>query len=250
MESYVVAARDSGVYPDAAFFKVGGGVATWFSAHNLLNGSIGLGMTRHVELEEVVALEAFYRERGSRPVLDLCPLADPSLTRWVTERGFVPISYENVLARSMDDGDDFAAQAEGLEVLVGEAVDRRVWFDLEARGFTEDQPTEEDYRVANATSRREDATRVVVMANGVPAGAGMVTVDAGLGHLNGDSTLPAFRGRGVQQAAIAARLRCAREAGADVVYVETAPGSGSQRNMERMGFRVLYTRVTLAARES
>lgn len=250
MEAYVVAARDSGVYGEAAFFKVGGGIAAWFSVQNVLNGSVGLGMNGFVELEEVAALEAFYRERGSQPVLDVCPLADASLTAWLAERGFVPVSYDNVLVRPVGGEDELPGVAQGVEVLTGEAVERALWAELVARGFTEDQPTAEDFRVARASSMRDDVIRVVALVDGVPAGAGMLCVEDSLGHLNGDSTLPAFRGRGAQQALIAERLRYAAARGADLVYVETTPGSGSQRNMERLGFRLAYTRMSLAHGQS
>jgi GNAT superfamily N-acetyltransferase len=246
MEACAISARDSGVYDDAALFRVGGGIAAWYSPDNVLNGSIGLGMNGRVELEAVVALEAFYRERGARPTVDVCPLADPSLTMWLAERMFVPLSYENVLVRSIGARQGLPDTSGDVELLIGEDVDRAVWADVIARGFTEDEPTAEDHRVARASSMCEDSTLFMALVHGSPAGGGMLALDGGLGHLNADATLPAFRDRGVQHATIVARLRHAAECGADLVYVETAPGSGSQRNMERLGFRVAYTRVTLA----
>ena len=36
-------------------------------------------------------------------------------------------------------------------------------------------------------------------------------------------------------------------AGCDLAVTESAPGSASQRNMERLGFRIAYTRVDLVA---
>ncbi|HSO74006.1 MAG TPA: hypothetical protein VLU47_04145 [Blastocatellia bacterium] len=40
-----------------------------------------------------------------------------------------------------------------------------------------------------------------------------------------------------------ARLAFAVENGCDLAMVATQPGSGSQRNVERQGFRVVYTRT-------
>jgi len=42
-----------------------------------------------------------------------------------------------------------------------------------------------------------------------------------------------------------ARLAAATTAGCDLATVQTTPGSGSQRNVERMGFRLAYTKPTL-----
>jgi len=44
---------------------------------------------------------------------------------------------------------------------------------------------------------------------------------------------------------IACRLREATRAGCEYAVVSTHPGSGSQRNMERRGFRVAYTKVVM-----
>jgi GNAT superfamily N-acetyltransferase len=62
------------------------------------------------------------------------------------------------------------------------------------------------------------------------------------------STLPALRGRGVQGALIAARLAAARDAGCDLAFAGTAPGSASQRNFERCGFAPVYSQALLVKR--
>jgi hypothetical protein len=49
----------------------------------------------------------------------------------------------------------------------------------------------------------------------------------------------------VQRALIAARLRHARERGADVAASSTLPNTISQKNLERFGFRILYPKLVL-----
>jgi hypothetical protein len=44
-----------------------------------------------------------------------------------------------------------------------------------------------------------------------------------------------------------ARLAAAREAGCTLAVTESMPGSASQRNMERLGFSLVYTRVEVLA---
>jgi predicted acetyltransferase len=63
--------------------------------------------------------------------------------------------------------------------------------------------------------------------------------------LFGASTKPEFRRRGVQAAMTFERLRMAAKAGCKIAVVMTQPGSGSQRNMERQGFRVAYTKFVM-----
>ncbi len=60
-----------------------------------------------------------------------------------------------------------------------------------------------------------------------------------------DSTLPGHRRAGLHCELIAARLNEALARGCDLATASTLPGSGSQRNYERMGFEVAYTKVTL-----
>lgn len=76
-----------------------------------------------------------------------------------------------------------------------------------------------------------------------PAAGGTLTIRDGLAGLMGASTLPEFRNRGVQSALISVRLAAARDAGCDLAMSVTQPSSGSQRNLERQGFRVVYTRA-------
>jgi hypothetical protein len=61
--------------------------------------------------------------------------------------------------------------------------------------------------------------------------------------LAGASTIPGARGEGAQRAGLSARLRHAVEAGCDLAMIVTEPGGASQRNAERNGFRVAYTRT-------
>ena len=60
-----------------------------------------------------------------------------------------------------------------------------------------------------------------------------------------DATIARYRRLGLQRELIAARLNEALALGCDLVTASTLPGSASQRNYERMGFEVVYTRVTL-----
>jgi GNAT superfamily N-acetyltransferase len=79
--------------------------------------------------------------------------------------------------------------------------------------------------------------------DGEVGGGGAVAMHDGVALLGGASTLPAFRGRGLQAALIEARLALAVAAGCDLAMTLTLPGSVSQRNCERQGFRIVYTRA-------
>jgi hypothetical protein len=71
----------------------------------------------------------------------------------------------------------------------------------------------------------------------------VLAIHDGVAHLAGASTIPAGRKQGAQLALLDARLRYAAEQGCDLALMGAAPGSGSQRNAERHGFRIAYTRI-------
>jgi hypothetical protein len=78
--------------------------------------------------------------------------------------------------------------------------------------------------------------------DGVPAAAGALVVDGGIGYLAAASTLPAFRRRGCQAALIGRRISDAAAAGCREVFSLTADPT-SRRNLERAGLELAYTKT-------
>ena len=79
--------------------------------------------------------------------------------------------------------------------------------------------------------------------DGQAIATGAASIVDGVVLLAGASTIPEARHQGAQQALLEARLRAGAEAGCDLAMMGAAPGSSSQRNAERHGFRIAYTRI-------
>ncbi len=79
--------------------------------------------------------------------------------------------------------------------------------------------------------------------DGKPIGTGALTIAGDVALLAGASTIPAARRQGAQLALLEERLRYAAAQGCTVAMMVAQPGSGSQRNAERHGFRIAYTRT-------
>jgi GNAT superfamily N-acetyltransferase len=79
----------------------------------------------------------------------------------------------------------------------------------------------------------------------VPAGGGSAAFHGNIGGLFGASTLPPFRRRGIQTALMKVRLQWLAQQGCTMAHIITHPGTTSQRNMERAGFRSTYTRTKI-----
>jgi len=86
---------------------------------------------------------------------------------------------------------------------------------------------------------------LAVTESGELAGGAAAAVYDGLATLFADSTIAHHRRSGLHRELIAARLNEALAQGCDLATASTAPGSSSQRNYERLGFEVVYTRITL-----
>ena len=78
----------------------------------------------------------------------------------------------------------------------------------------------------------------------IACGTGLVIPQHKVFALCGAGTLAAYRGRGLQTALLRARMQAAQEAGCEYAVVVTQGGTTSQRNAERLGFRVAYSKVT------
>lgn len=76
--------------------------------------------------------------------------------------------------------------------------------------------------------------------DGEPAATGLICFAAGAGGLYSDSTIPAFRGRGIQKAMIAARIERGLRRGTSLFTARTEGPNTSARNYEQTGFAPLY----------
>ena len=235
-----------------SWIEIAGGVALYLAPGSPVNSIYGAGMAGAVAPDALETAERFYRERGAHPAISLCPLANRSLVEQLTARGWLVADFENVLALPLvATGAAATPPPTFSDVTMREASsleDRGEWARISSRAYAApDEPSQEQVRLGEAMAAREDFALLIGAVDGQDAGAGALWLDDGLGWLLGDATLPDLRRRGVQSALQSKRCQLAREAGCELAVTEAQPGSGSQRNMERQGFRVVYTRVEMLA---
>jgi GNAT superfamily N-acetyltransferase len=93
------------------------------------------------------------------------------------------------------------------------------------------------------TASSEGVSPFFAELDGRPIATGALAMHDDVAILAGASTIPSARNKGAQRALLEARLRHAAENGCDLAMMATLPGSTSQRNAERRGFRIAYTRT-------
>jgi GNAT superfamily N-acetyltransferase len=227
----------------SAMLEIAGGCAIFVGAGSPLSQAVGLGLNGPVSAMDLRRLAEFFHSRGAQVSIDLCPLADPGFLPALGLRGYRPTEFSNVLVKRL------AAAEIVMTPRVRRALgsERDLWSHTVGNGFFDQHElTSEEMDVGRAIFGMPGAICWLAVAeSGEPAGGGALAVHDGLATLFADSTIPAFRRRGLHYELIAARLNEALARGCDLATASTLPGSTSQRNYERLGFEVVYTKVTL-----
>jgi GNAT superfamily N-acetyltransferase len=231
------------IHPQAATLDVAGGCAVFVGAQSPLSHAVAIGLDGPVSGLEIDRLEAFYRSRGGKVSVELCPLADPGILATLGDRGYRVTEFNNVLVKRL------AGAAIVLTPRVRRALpdETDIWSHTVGRGFfDEHELSTEEMDVGRAICAMPGALcYLAVTESGELAGGAAAAVYNGLATLFADSTIAPHRRGGLHRELIAARLNEALAQGCLLATASTLPGSGSQRNYERLGFEVVYTRITL-----
>ena len=186
-------------------------------------------------------------DRRSRPIqaVALPRLADPSLAAGLGERRYRPTEFENALYLPL--GAEQAASPAPIPAVVARPIapdEADTWAEVFAAAFagTPDVPPGL-LELARVYDETPSITPYLALLDGEPAGGGSLFVADDVALLSGSSVLPQSRNRGLHAALLHARLDQARRLGCDLAVMAALPASGSHRNVERLGFRVAYTRV-------
>ena len=225
--------------------SLAGGKALFFGTASPLSQALGVGMNGPVTADDFDRLESFFIARGAPVVISLCPLADPTVLTLVHERRYRITHFENTLIRPIAPGENFDVPTWIQQTAPN---DRESWCRTVMMGFSEGEPVNDDTVRTFSAFFGADSSRAwsAFDEHGTLQGGAAASYFSGAAMLYGDATLPTFRGRGAQTALINARLKMAVETGCNLAMACTVPGTVSQRNYERAGFRVVYTKPMLA----
>ena len=136
------------------------------------------------------------------------------------------------------------APPSGVSIRRAAPDESKLWTKTVSQGFAEHHPVTQS--ILDVMEGFFPAAQCFIASvDGAVAGGAALSVREGVCGLFGASTLPGFRGRGVQSALLKARLESAASQGSDIAVSIAQPGSVSHRNIERHGFRVAYTRTKL-----
>jgi len=227
----------------AAWQDFSGTYAMFDGAASPMTQSFGLGMFAPVTAELLDAIEAFFRERGAEPMHEVSPLAGVETFALLAERGYRPIELSTVLVQPLAQIAEPTPVA-GMSLRAIERADHATWVDTAVAGWSAEPTYGQVIReLSEIVVENPTMTSWLVERAGAPIATGSLGMHDGVALLAGASTIPAGRGLGAQGLLLGVRLAEARRRGCDVALMITNPGSTSQRNAERRGFRVAYTRT-------
>ena len=226
----------------AATLEVAGGCAVFAGAASPLTQAVGLGLSGPVSPADLDSLAAFFRSRGAPLRIEVCPLADAGFLDALAARGCRVTEFNNVLAMPLA-GYVVPPSPRVRLIRTGEAD---LWSLTVGRGFFEEaRLTTDELDVGLDIAAMPSAQCYMAFDDGEAAGGAALAVGEGLATLFADSAIARFRRRGLHRELIAARLAEAVARECDMAAACTQPGSTSQRNYERVGFRVIYSKATL-----
>ena len=228
----------------AVWRDVSGTYAMFDGVESPLTQTFGLGLFAAPNVDDLGTLESFFVNRGASVHHEVSPLAAAELLPMLSARGYQPVELTTVMHRPLERGRVPAGRATRATIRRIDADELTPWADASAAGWGESPELSafmRNFGLIMGSSRGVSCFAAEI--DGVIAGTGAMAVHDGVALLAGASTMPAYRGRGAQSALLGARLEFAAECGCDVAMMGAAPGSTSQTNAERQGFRIAYTRT-------
>ncbi|HTE54028.1 MAG TPA: GNAT family N-acetyltransferase [Kofleriaceae bacterium] len=241
--TFIAARREVTPEIAACWHDFGGTYAMFDGADSPHTQTFGLGLFDPVTAGQLDAIEAYFSERGAPTTHEVSPLAGLETTALLVERGYRPIELSTVLVQPLAER-NVQPPADALRVRHLEPSRRDGWIEASVAGWATDAATAEMVRtIASIASANPAMMSYHVERDGEMIATASLGIHEGVALLAGASTIPSARQLGAQAALLAARLADARERGCTVAMMVTSPGSASQRNAERSGFRVAYTRT-------
>ena len=230
----------------AAWIEVGGAYAMFDGVESPLTQTFGLGMFDEITDAEMKKIEAFFNKFDAPVFHEVSPLADTSIMPLLNERGYQPVELTSVMYRELDSANlnQPAANPRILTRIIAEdEVD--LWARTSADGWASEMEGMTDFMLefSSIGAQCAGAFPFIAEVDGIAISTGALLIYDDICILAGASTIPEGRNNGAQTALLDVRLKFAREKGCTLAIMGALPGSQSQKNGQKNGFNIAYTRT-------
>jgi GNAT superfamily N-acetyltransferase len=243
---YVEAKQKAFPGTDAAWIEVAGAYALFDTPQSPLTQTFGLGVFEFPTEKHFGQIEQFFADHQAPVFHEISPIADPALLGMLHERRYYPLELTNILCRPVAELAEITFNP-NLRVRTISDDEQESYCELAARGWQlppEFAPFFSE--LAQVSAKNDHLASFIVELDGLPIGCGGLCLSDDVALIAGDCTLPEARGQGAQLALIAARVAFARELGLNLMMMGAQPGSTSQKNGQRAGMEIAYTRIKWA----
>ncbi len=239
------AAARGRLFPDsgARWMECAGTYAVFDGIDSPITQSFGLGIFEDLSPTALEVIECFFLDRGASVVHEVSPFAGVAALDLLCTRNYRPVELSNILYRPVEPPTAEHQRQVRVRVIGPEEI--QLWTNISARGWAHEHPELLDFllQLGALSSAREQSVHFLAEHNGEPGAAGVLCLHQGVALFGGSATVPELRRRGLQTALLHERMRYASDQGCDLAMMVAQPGSDSQRNAERKGFRIAYTRT-------
>jgi GNAT superfamily N-acetyltransferase len=233
------------LFPDsgAEWIECAGAYAVFDGIDSPVTQTFGLGLFEEVSATLLDVIERFFLDRRAQVLHEVSPLVGVAALDLLCARQYRPIEISSVMHRPVEKP---AAEDWGdVRVRVTSAEEASVWAAVSAKAWSHEHPELLDFvlQTGAISSVREQSPCFLAEIEGQPGAAASLCIHNGVALFAGAATIPQMRRRGLQAALLQERMRYAFDHGCDLAMMVAEAGSQSQRNAERKGFRIAYTRM-------
>jgi hypothetical protein len=233
------------LFPDsgAEWIECAGTYAVFDGIESPITQSFGLGIFEELSPSTLDTIERFFLDRGAPVLHEVSPFAGVAALGLLCARNYRPIELSSVLYRLVEPPAAERQTHVGVRVVGQE--ESQLWADVSARGWAHEHPEFLDFllKVGAISAARDQSLCFLAELDGKPGAAGVLCLHRGIALFGGSATVPELRRRGLHTTLLHERMRYAFDHGCDLAMMVAHPGSDSQRNAEREGFHIAYTRT-------
>jgi hypothetical protein len=236
------------LYPEsgATWIEVGGVYAMFDGVESPCTQTFGLGLFDEITDAEMDEIEAFFTTRGAPVFHEVSPMADPTILPLLNARGYHPIELSTVLYCSLNTGRlDVPRENDLLSTRIIEPDEVDLWAATSAAGWATEHEGLADFmfNFGQISAQCDGSFPYIAELAGKAISTGLLFIYDDVAMLAGASTIPEGRNNGAQNALLATRLKFAAAKGGTLAMMATSPGSQSQKNAQKNGFNIAYTRT-------
>ena len=230
----------------AEWIDVGGTYAMFDGPESPCTQTFGLGLFDEITNAGIEKLEAFFISRGAPVIHEVSPMAGPVILPLLNARGYKPIELTSVMYRPLAVPEHRATPRDPditTRVIGPNEVD--LWARTSAAGWATEHESLADFmfNFGRISAQCSGAYPYIAELDGEAISTGMLFIHGDVALLAGASTIPDGRNRGAQHALLAARMGFAADRGCTLAIMGASPGSQSQKNAQKNGFDIAYTRT-------